>query len=142
MPASVATERDPFRGLPPERGLRVPQARVLAALAPADPSLPQCRWPLLTRSALGVGAGYTPISGTVNRALLGIPVNGSRKTGEPHPGLIARGLVEAIEIDLDGVVEVNYRATPAGLTAYLEHVATRGIPPIKDAASCTNDRYR
>lgn len=124
-------------------GLRVPQARVLRALVPppeyADhPELRDTEWPCLPRARLGVRAGYTAISGTVTRALNGIREGSS--SGDPHPGLLARGLVEVVRLDVEGEVEDCYRATPAGVAAYRAHVAEHGeeLPPVRDAVSSTN----
>lgn len=127
MPVSKRTE-----------GLRVPQARVLRALMPSDLTDHYTDWPVLTRAALGVRAGYTAISGTITRALNGIHKDSS--SGDPHLGLIARGLVKVTMIDVDGVVETNYRITADGIREYLAH-GKRRLPKVKDAALCTNDRY-
>ena len=149
VPVSVATARDPFRGTngptaqsrPAETGLRVPQARVLQALVPQYPEDPPSEWPLMGRAYLGVRAGYTAVSGTITRALNGIREGSS--SGDPHPGLLARGLVEEVPVDVDGVVEVTYRATAAGIAAFQAYLASGGTcPPVKDAAGCTNDRYK
>lgn len=154
MPVSITTARDPFRGTAraatttahvagdiPVPPMRVPQARVLKALVPAYPEDPPFEWPLVTRAMLGVRAGYTVISGTVTRALNGIQPGSS--SGDPHLGLLALGLVEVIVLDIEGVSEDNYRITAAGIRAFREYTAANGdkLPPLKDAASCTNDRY-
>jgi hypothetical protein len=171
VPVSLATERDPFRhrrGPPPpdptpgaQDGapatnaldttvatgepaspppLRVPQARVLRALVPADHDSDPSDWPLLTRALLGQRAGFTEKSGSVTRALNGIRAGSS--SGDAHAGLVALGYVETVDIDLDGVVEVSYRATRAGVAAYLAFLASGGeLPPVRDAASATNRRY-
>ena len=138
MPVSI--KREPSKQ--PDVGLRVPQARVLRALVPDYPTDPKSEWPLLSRAALGVRAGYTAISGTITRALNGIREGSS--SGDPHPGLIARGLVEEVDVDVDGAVEVNYRATSAGIIAFAKYVKVNGnkLPPLKDQSSCVNDRYK
>lgn len=139
----VAVRKTPFAAKPKttEHGLRVPQARILQALMPAHPSDHYTEWPLLNRAALGIRAGYTAISGTITRALNGIHEGSS--SGDPHPGLLARGLVKATSVDVDGVTEVNYRITAAGIREYEVHLAANGkqLPPVKDAELCTNDRY-
>lgn len=142
MPVSIATNADPFRGRNKDEGLRTPQARVLRALMPKRPDSDELCWPLVTRAMLAVRAGYTALSGTVTRALNGIrPYN--KKSGDPHPGLIERGLIEVVRVDVCGLMEVNYRITASGVSAYLRHVADHGeLPPLKDAALCVNDRYR
>lgn len=120
-------------------GLRVPQARVLAALVPDDPKLSRINWPLLTRASLAVRAGYTAVSGSVTRALNGIREGSS--SGDAHPGLLARGLVEEVALDIDGAEEVSYRATAAGAAAYRAHIAAHGaLPPQRDKAASVNTR--
>ena len=140
----VSPKIDPFNRQPIQAGqpLRTPQARILKALQPAYPDDPVSEWPLVTRAQLGVRAGYTAISGTVTRALNGIRAGSS--SGDPHPGLLALGLVEEVAIDLDGHSEVNYRATVAGVRTYQTHLAAQGgkLPRLRDADICTNDRYR
>ncbi len=148
MPVSITTARDPFRGTRAGAGsartelaLKVPQVRVLRALYPAYPEDPPLEWPLLTRAGLSARAGYTSLSGTVTRALNGLRERSS--SGVAHPGLLALGFVQVIPVDQCGMLEDCYRITPAGIRAYQSHLATRGdrLPALKDAASCTNDRY-
>jgi hypothetical protein len=140
----VPVKRDPFSGrpiVPSDLRLRTPQARVLAALVPDDPAAPLIDWPLVTRAQLGVRAGYTATSGTITRALNGIRAGSS--SGDPHPGLLARGMVVEVVLDVEGTQEVNYRTTALGVRAYREYVAARGkLSAVKDPATCTNDRYR
>jgi len=120
--------------------LRLPEARVLAALMPDDPTSNPHFWPLRTRARLSREMGYK-VSGTVTSALNGIREGSS--SGKPHPGLLAMGLVEAIVLDIDGVMETDYCITPLGIRAYQEYVATHGVlPQVRDAATCTNERYR
>lgn len=167
MPVSIATARDPFRdmgdarpaaprparpgprapartrrGPTPAAGLRVPQARLLAALLPPYPDDPPEEWPLITRAVLAVRAGYTAISGSVTRALNGIREGSS--SGDAHPGLRALGHVEVVEIDVDGLIEDNYRITPTGIAAIQAWLAANpdGLPDVRDADSATNHRYR
>lgn len=119
--------------------LRTPQVRVLAALMPEDPSARRFRWPLLTRAKLGVGAGYTAISGSVTRALDGIRPGSS--SGAAHLGLLALGHVEVLILDIDGVKEINYRITASGIAAYRRWLAENGgIPPVRNAETCTNTK--
>ena len=129
--------------------LRTPQARVLAALMPANPALPPFLWPCLTRAVLARRAGYTAISGSVTRALNGIQPGSSSDAapngtpGKGHPGLLARGMIEEFILDIEGVKEVNYRATALGVQAYQTYIATHGeLPELKDKEGCINDRYR
>jgi hypothetical protein len=121
--------------------LRVPQARVLRVLMPADPSDHWIEWPVLTRAQLAVRAGYTGTSGSITRVLNGIH-ECNRTSGDPHPGLLARGLIEEEPLDICGLIEMNYRITPAGIREYQAWVAAGGrLPAVKDAALCVNDRY-
>lgn len=139
----VAVRVDPFSGRPILRNtkLRTPQARVLAALVPEYRDDPVSEWPLVTRTQLAVKAGYTALSGTVTRVLNGIRAGSS--SGEPHPGLLARGFVVEVTLNIDGVSETNYRATLAGVQAYDAHIASgKRLPPNRDAKLCVNDRYR
>lgn len=140
----VSTKIDPFSKQPIRAGqpLRTPQARILAALMPEYLGDPVSEWPLLTRPNLGVRAGYTAISGTVTRALNGIRAGSS--SGDPHPGLLALGLVEEVIVDVDGRSEVNYRATTKGVGAYSAYIAklNGALPEVRDKEVCTNDRYK
>lgn len=122
--------------------LRTPQARVLRALLPADPADHYTEWPLLTRAQLGIKASYTAISGTITRALNGVREGSS--SGDPHPGLLARGLVKVTAVDVEGMIETNYRITAAGIRAYQDHVASNGtrLPKVRPAEQCINDRYK
>lgn len=145
MPVSVSSQRDPFRGPtptktsePPKIELRVPQARLLAALVPRNPASYWTEWPLLNRAALAVRAGYTAISGSVTRALNGVRAGSS--SGPPQQGLLTLGLVEEIELDIDGVRELNYRATLRGVEVYLAYITKRGgaLPEHRDKAISVN----
>lgn len=142
MPVSVKI--DPFSKQPirKDQPLRTPQARVLAALIPAYLDDPVSEWPLVTRAQLGVRAGYTAISGTVTRALNGIRAGSS--SGDPHPGLLALGLVEEVILNIDGHSEVNYRATRDGIEACQAYLAAKGqqLPKHRDREACINDRYK
>ncbi len=140
MPVSV--KRSPsFPARRGEEGLRNPQALVLQALMPKYPEDHPREWPTLTRARLGVLAGYTVLSGTVTRAMDGL--RRTSKSGPAHPGLIARGLIKAVRVELDGgIVEVSYRITPEGirqLQAHLKEHVDR--PPVKSKVGCTNNRY-
>jgi hypothetical protein len=154
MPVSIPPGHDPFQGPAPRRRaasrsqptastvIRTPQARVLRALYPTYPEDPSWDWPLVTRTKLCVRAGYTVISGTVTRALNGIRQT-NRTSGDPHPGVIELGWVEVVMIDIEGVMETNYRITQAGIAAYDAFIAGGGsLPPVKDADICTNHRHR
>lgn len=143
MPISV--RRNPFgedhpRPASPKKKLLTPQARVLAALVPDDPSDPVVDWPLWTRVMLGIRAGYTAVSGTVTRALNGIRPGSN--SGNPHLGLIGLGYVEEVVLDIEGKKETNYRATAAGVLAYQDHLDVVGgeLPPPKDPSTSTNTK--
>lgn len=142
MPVSVATARDPFRGrairgeAPPE--VTVPQARVLRALMPRAAGAR----PAFSRTTLVARAGFTPKSGVINQALHGVR-RVTKDRPKLLPGLLGMGMVELVKIDVEGSVESSYQITDVGEAAYHAHVAARGeLPPIKDAATSTNDRYR
>lgn len=145
MPKALPLNENPFEATPPPKqqldtSLRTPQARLLNALMPKNPGDEPFDWPLLNRSALGVQAGYTAISGTVTRALNGVP-EGS--PNNPHPGLLERRLIEEVEIELDSGVEINYRITAIGVIVFKQWLADGNtIPPPRDKSLCTNDRYR
>lgn len=141
MPVHVA--HDPFAVEidSSHEALRIPQARLLQVLMPAYPEDPPCEWPLVTRTMLGMRAGYTAISGTVTRALNGIRAT-NRTSGDPHPGIIERGFIEVVTVNVEGVNEVNYRITKEGIQVFQEFLSHGGsIPPVKDAQLCVNDRY-
>lgn len=136
MPVSVATTKDPFRGQAQQLvpGLRVPQARVLAALMPSDPNDPPSEWPFLTRVALANKTGVSPISDSVWRALHGL--RAGRK--DAHPGLVRLGMVGVVVLDVEGVAENNYRITAAGIRAIKAYLTDHTIPPVKDRSRCVN----
>lgn len=148
MPLSVDSASDPFRGATNGKIgkntqlLRVPQARVLKALYPKYLDDPPHEWPLVTRAVLGIRAGYTAISGTITRALNGIRPGSS--SGDPYLGLIALKYVEIEQLDIEGVIEDNYRITHAGIKAFEQYISVNGdkLPPVKEASLCINDRYK
>lgn len=123
-------QSSPFteKRLPPRR-LRIPQARVLLALVPKSGSK---TLPVLPRVELAKSAGFSPTSGTINRALHGIPKGSS--SGHPHKGLLALGLLECI--DRNGIT--GYRITPSGLNAAGEYA---DLPKMRDKTICINSRY-
>lgn len=90
--------------------LRTPQARLLRALMPDDPTTYWTEWPLLDRASLRVACGLSP-KNTMNRL-----INGD-SSGRGAPGLVPLGLVEVVKLDVDGVSEDSYRITPAGIAA-------------------------
>lgn len=122
--------------------LRVPQARVLAALMPAAADTPAFDWPTLSRVVLAKRIGVSTRSDYITRAMNGIRP-GNITTGTPHPGLLAQGLVVEGVFDVDGIKEANYQITAAGILAYEIFVASGGtLPPIRNGESCVNKRYR
>lgn len=133
--ATVTTCDDPV-----DLSLRIPQARVLAALMPANADDPPTEWPMIARSQLGLCAGYSAASGTVTRALNGVR-EGSTSC-EPHQGLLSRGLVEEIILDIMGVAETNYRATMLGVQAYRAYAAANNLPAMRERHTYINDRYK
>jgi hypothetical protein len=88
--------------------------------------------PVLTRVQLAERAGFTPTSGTINRALHGIHTGSP--SGSPYQGLLDLGLVD--EVELHGIKA--YQINPAGRKA-IEKLGE--LPKPKDKASCTNYRY-
>lgn len=137
----VLIRRDPFDHPPPKRtdlSLLIPQVRVLKVLVPPDPSTPKCDWPMLNREYLGARAGFTATSGTLTRVLNGIrPYN--KTTGTPHPGLLQRGMIELVMLEVEDTTEANYRATDLGIRAYRAHIEQYGnVPPVKAPEGCTN----
>lgn len=109
MPVSV--RRDPFgkEPVPKYRPLRTPHARVLLALMPKRPSDPVCEWPVFTRAQMRVACGFSPTN-SMNRILHGV-----KEGPHKHLGLIGEGYLEEVPIDVDGLIEMNYRLTPKGL---------------------------
>jgi hypothetical protein len=46
-------------------------------------------------------------------------------------------------LDIDGLEEIDYRITPAGLAAMADiERSGRRLPPLRDKRLCTNQRYR
>lgn len=145
MPVSVRSAQDPFRSQPhPEEStstpLRVPQARVLQALMPADPDTYWTEWPSIDAHYLALALGTSTKSDLVRRALRGLPPGSS--SGDAHDGLLAKGYAEAILLDVDGVRETQYRITHAGILALREYLKRHQIPKMRSTASCVNKRYK
>lgn len=116
--------------------LRVPQARCLKALYPNDKGVR----PALSRAKLAQRAGFTPVSGTVTRALSGVREGSS--SGDAHKGLLDLGYVKRLELDIDGGKETAYQITAAGIKAYERHIAATGrLPKHRDKDISTNHRY-
>lgn len=102
-----------------ETGLRVPQARVLQALMPADPTAHPMDWPVLTRAHLVSRCGYSPTN-SINRIL--------NSTSDTNPGLVKRGLVEVITVVVEDRAESNYRITAVGFEQCVA-VGDAVVPP-------------
>lgn len=118
--------------------LRVPQARILKALLP---KAGQRTVPAFSRTDLAKKAGLSPLSGTVNRALNGIPEGSS--SGDAHKGLVDLGYLKRIVIKDDSVDEICYEITKSGIKAiqaYLEDHAGR-LSKTRDKEVCINHRY-
>lgn len=121
--------------------LRIPQLRVLQALLPFDLTLDQTEWPIYTKIVLAVKSGYSPISGSITRALLGIKERSS--SGNHHKGLIPLGLIEEVKLDIDGREEINYRLTKEGAIVILQFIFKGGkLPSNRNPESHTNNRYK
>lgn len=118
----VSPKIDSFSKQPIRAGqpLRTPQARILKALQPAYPNDPVSEWPLVTRTTMRTKCGMSPTN-SMNRILHGVKDGKSK-----HLGLIEMGLVEAIKLDIDGVVEYNYRITQKGMECLSRQVAVEG----------------
>lgn len=141
MPVSVKI--DPFskKPVPPnDLSLRTPQARVLAVLQPKNPDDHQIDWPTCTRYQICLRTGTSTKSMSPNRALNGIPAGST--SGEPHPGLLARGMVEEMVINIDGVTEKIYRITPKGFEALKLFLAANGGRMPGKRNGSVNKRYR
>lgn len=110
--------------------LKIPQVRVMRALAGGA---------VLTRAKLQERAGYTAASGTVTRVLNGLREGSS--SGAAHPGLLALGLVERVDLDVDGVTECGYALTAAG-EARLAALNGTPLPKHRDRWKSTNYRYQ
>jgi DNA-binding MarR family transcriptional regulator len=109
-------------------GLHLPQARVLRALEQSHPHL-------LSRNDLAKHIGYSPISGTLTRALNGIRQGSS--SGPTHPGLLKLRMIEKLRQHgrARGVV---YRITERGRCAMK---GVRTLPSLRDQEACKNWRY-
>lgn len=113
--------------------ITIPMARVLKALASKNGSV-------MSRVKLAKAAGFSPISGTINRALHGY--KGS-KDARGYPGLIDSGLVNKIPLDIDGATEINYEITKVGQKALKGYLDQHGkLAKMRDADTCTNSRYK
>lgn len=142
-PKHVGGHLDPFSGCmvnPLNLSLSATQASVLKALVPDDTTVPVWDWPMWNRAELGRRAGFTAVSGSLSRVLKGISAD-NFTSGKPHPGLLARGFIKEVPVELESKVEVNYQATEAGARAYQAYVASgRKHIPRDKASSVNTDR--
>jgi hypothetical protein len=121
----------PARRKPPHMSLT--EARVLAALSRVRP-----RQASMSRSTLARACGYSSRSGTVNRALYGVPPGSS--SGKPRPGLLNLGYVTALRPK--GMPHDDFEICPAGQAALDAYLADHGpLPTATDQSSKTNKRY-
>lgn len=134
----VATKsKKSSKGRKPKKGLLLPHVRVLRALKRAKGTP-------LTRVQLAERAGFSPISGTINRALAGVQSNSPQaKSGaaRPHKGLLDLGFVSTRHVidQTAGVNEWVYELTAKGDKALESFDGTIG--EVRSAKSCTNERY-
>ena len=113
-------------------GLKIPQIRVLRLLADGG----GC-----SRARLSELAGYTAISGTVTRVIHGLREGST--SGPAYPGLLDAGLVEENALNMDGIKEVCYTITEAGLSALAAlNGEASNLPPLRNRKVCTNKRYQ
>lgn len=122
----------------PTSQLKVPQVRVLVALMPDEGDEPPPG--TMPRQLLAKTAGFIPTTGTINRVLHGIQ-NKNSTSGAAHPGLLELGLMEKVDIDLDGRTVDTYRITRAGIVAVRDWLSHNELPPKRDEESSTNLRY-
>lgn len=154
-PREASGRLDPLSGCmvyPHDLSLTANQFNVLKALMPKDATQPAWEWPMWNRAQLGKRAGFTAVSGSLTRVLNGIKLSnwtsaverGVQPSGKPHPGLLARGFITEVTVELDSRNETNYQATPAGVRAYEAHVASgrRHIPRDKASSVNTDRGYR
>lgn len=107
------------------------QIRVLRALAAEEGKA-------LSRPDLCKAIGWNEKSGTLNKALRGVPP--TVKTDRPYPGLLGMGLVVKLELDVDGFKEVMYKLTDEGVEEEKQHQGE--LKPMRDKGISTNNRYR
>ena len=123
------------RGRKKKTGLLIPHVRVLRALKRA-------KWNTLGRTQLAERAGFSPISGTINRALAGIKKDSpqAKKHGcQPHKGLLDLGLVEEVRLDDESKKGWVYKLTKEGDKALEKFEGTVG--EVRDRKTCVNTRY-
>lgn len=116
--------------------LRLPQIRVLKVLAGSE----EDDSPMLNRAKLSERAGFSPISGTINSCLRGVPHGSS--SGPARPGLLTLGYVQTFELDINGIPELVYQITEKGKEALEAVLSEVKIPKMRDKVMSTNSRYK
>lgn len=127
--------------VPPEPvKLRVVQARVLSALLPDDLDADPTDYPTVPMKLVASRIGVSSISDAVRRAMRGLPEGSS--SGGAHKGLVALGFAEEVTLNIDGLREICFRITVNGVATITEYLAKNTLPPLRNRASCINDRYK
>jgi len=108
-------------------GLQLPQARILRALEERHPRL-------LSRDELAKQIGYSPISGTLTRALNGVRQGSS--SGPAYPGLLELRMIEKVR-QYGRARGVVYRITERGRGA-MNGVGP--LPSLRDQEASKNWR--
>lgn len=126
MRVPAMSHADPAPSIP---RLRSHQLRILQVLGTED---------ALGRNGICTRIGWSATSGTFTNAMNGVKEGSS--TGGAHPGLVRLGLVEKVELDIDGLVELVYRITEQGREALRLHGDE--LPDMRDKTISTNKRYR
>jgi hypothetical protein len=102
--------------------------------------------PMYYRIDLARKAGFKPGSGTINVVLHGIK-KGS-KYARPHKGALDLGLIEKVEVEVDGDrTETVYRIGLAGTEAlhayeHSETFSAKKARKVREASLCVNKRYK
>ncbi len=115
---------------PPTFDIKLPQARVLSVLLPEHGDNPPVG--TIPRAVLAAEAGFVPTSGTMSKVL----------RSKDGTGLLQTGLVDLVQLDLDGVTADAYRITRKGIQVMRDWLRHNELPPLKDATLCTNDRFK
>ena len=121
-------------------GLRLPQYRTLRALLPNANGQKPC----YSRAKLSVKAGFSAISGTINRALHGIKRNAPQaEYAGAHKGLLGLGLVKEIEQNIDDTRSVEYEITAPGIKAVARYAKSHGTNrKLRSREASINLRYQ
>ena len=92
----------------------------------------------LSRARLNERCGFTSLSGTVTRVMRGLP--GGTSSGAAMKGLIELGMVDVVQVDVDGVEEQCYRVTQLGRKVMGCYAGK--LPPLRSREVSTNNRYK